>query len=300
MSKPALLKNTSFQEMVVLFDKFLQDWINTYQQKIPPENKQLIKAIKYALKGGKRFRVLLALSVAKSLNTKSLLTKESIQKENMHFVLPFACGVEFIHTYSLVHDDLPAMDNASQRRGRLSLHKAFDEATAILVGDTLLTEAFSLVAYYPIHAKALVELLALAAGGQGMISGQMMDLQAKNHAHLDLEKLYTLKTGALILAPVVGTATLLKARTLVVTHLEKFAQNLGIAFQIADDLEDFDSTDSHTVPSINCVQRWGFHKAKKKLQDYSLNAIKALEPIAENLDITHLVQLVELNVNRSR
>ena len=152
--------SSSLQEQHALFEAFLDHWLEDYAKEVPSENKELIRAFKYALKGGKRFRPLLVLSTAKTFH------------KDLNAVLPFACAVEFIHTYSLIHDDLPAMDNAAMRRGRPSHHKAFSEATAILTGDALLTEAFTLAIHesrsapYD-HSAALVYLLACAAGGKG-------------------------------------------------------------------------------------------------------------------------------------
>lgn len=274
----------AFQEELAFFHQFLQTWIEKYQKNVPSKNNQLIEALKYALKGGKRFRPLLVI-----LTTKSF-------KQDVKCVLPYACSVEFLHTYSLIHDDLPAMDNAEKRRGRLSLHKAFNEAIAILTGDALLTEAFGLaVSYKPKFLKdtsSLVQLLVQAAGGQGMISGQMIDLQAIHDGQsIDLEQLYDLKTGALISSSVMGAAVLSEVQEPTVLKLKDFAQKLGIAFQIADDLEDFEEQSDGKLNIINCAHQWGLKTAREKLYALYQEALGILKSIENTENLQNLMQL---------
>ena len=166
----------SFQNELNLFNQFLQSWIKKYQKSIPTQAQQLVDALKYALTGGKRFRPLLVILTAK------------IFRKDLKLALPYACAVEFLHTYSLIHDDLPAMDNADKRRGQPSLHKSFDEATAILTGDALLTEAFALAVSHQrksFNTALLIQLLVQTAGGRGMIGGQILDLQAADPQTVD-------------------------------------------------------------------------------------------------------------------
>ena len=215
------------------------------------------------------------------------------------------------------------MDNADQRRGRTSLHKAFNEAIAILTGDTLLTEAFDLAVScrsdFLKDTASLVELLAKAAGGRGMISGQILDLQAVDlqaadpqaadpaldiktaglqdgdMKSVDLEELYNLKTGALISAAIVGVAILSGATELDISKLKMFAQKLGIAFQIADDIEDFEEQ-SGDKSVINCVHRWGIQIAQNKLQEsfnQSLDILKSIE------NTEYLQKLMHLHFDKS-
>jgi farnesyl diphosphate synthase len=156
-----------------------------------------------------------------------------------------ACAIEFVHCYSLVHDDLPAMDDDDLRRGRPTVHKAYDEATAILAGDALLTRAFEVLAHPLTHGDAgvradLVLALALAAGAEGMCGGQQMDLSAEGQT-LDIgaiTRLQRLKTGALIGFAAQSGAILGKAPAHMRHTLVAFAHDLGLAFQIADDLID--------------------------------------------------------------
>lgn len=146
-----------------------------------------------------------------------------------------------IHCYSLVHDDLPAMDDADTRRGQPSVHRAFDEATAILAGDGLLTDAFSRLtdgAYPPAMAAALVRALADAAGSDGMVGGQMMDLRPDGHADGHIRAIQELKTGALIVAAASMGAITARMDGPATAGVCAYARALGLAFQIVDDILD--------------------------------------------------------------
>ncbi len=194
----------------------------------------LHEAMRYAcLGGGKRMRPFLVMETA------------SLFGVDEACALRVACAVELVHCYSLVHDDLPAMDDDDLRRGRPTVHKAFDEATAILAGDALLTRAFEVLAQPLTHGDAgvradLVLALALASGAEGMCGGQQMDIAAEGQA-LDIgaiTRLQRLKTGALIGFAAQAGAILGKAPVHMRHTLVAFAHDLGLAFQIADDLID--------------------------------------------------------------
>ena len=202
---------------------------------------QLRDAMAYAvLNGGKRMRAALVFGAARMASGAG---HDAAPSEAM---LRTATAIEFLHAYSLVHDDLPAMDDAATRRGRPSCHLEFDEATAILAGDALQTMAFEILADSRTHRDAvirnqLVTTLAKAAGLQGMAGGQMLDLQAENRRFnlVETQQMQMMKTGALLSCAVVcggivggASAQLLAAQT-------AFAQHLGLAFQIADDLLDY-------------------------------------------------------------
>jgi farnesyl diphosphate synthase len=167
--------------------------------------------------------------------------------------LQVAAAVEMVHSYSLVHDDLPAMDDSDLRRGRPTCHKQFDEATAVLAGDGLLTAAFEVLAHPDTHGDPavrceLVSELATAAGAAGMVGGQMIDLIAE-HQSLDIgaiTRLQRMKTGALIAFSCEAGAILAKAPGEVRTALRGYAHHLGLAFQIADDLLDVEGTAAET------------------------------------------------------
>jgi geranylgeranyl diphosphate synthase type II len=196
---------------------------------------RLREAMRYALLGpGKRLRPLLVLMAAEAC------------EGPVQAAMPAACAVEMVHAYSLVHDDLPAMDDDDFRRGRPSCHKAFDEATAILAGDALLTLAFEIVAGPPCgsHAAAFATELARGAGTQGMLAGQMADMvfegaeptaEAVNFIHQH-------KTAALIATSLRLGALAADAPQATVDRLGRFGHSLGLAFQITDDALDVDAT----------------------------------------------------------
>ena len=195
---------------------------------------RLIKAMRYAsLTDGKRVRPFLVCATA------------SLFKVEVSLALRAAAAVEMIHCYSLVHDDLPAMDDDELRRGQPTCHIAFDEATAILAGDALLTKAFEVLADAKTHddpavRSALIMALAHAAGHEGMVGGQMIDLYAENN-QLDIPeimRLQQLKTGALIAVSCDMGALMGRASGEARHQLRKYAHDIGLAFQITDDLLD--------------------------------------------------------------
>jgi farnesyl diphosphate synthase len=199
-------------------------------------------AMRYsALAPGKRLRPFLVLA---SANLFGVALRCSLQ---------VAAAVEMVHAYSLVHDDLPAMDNSDLRRGRPTCHKQFDEATAVLAGDGLLTAAFEVLAHPDTHGDPavrceLVSELATAAGAAGMVGGQMIDLIAE-HQNLDIgaiTRLQRMKTGALIAFSCEAGAILAKASSELRTALRGYAHDLGLAFQIADDLLDVEGSAAET------------------------------------------------------
>jgi farnesyl diphosphate synthase len=200
--------------------------------------RRLFDAMRYAaLGGGKRLRPFLVLQGAElfSVSRKSALR--------------VAAAIELVHCYSLVHDDLPAMDDDDLRRGKLTVHKAFDEATAILAGDALLTLAFEVLAHPDTHSNSdvrcrLIAALARAAGSHGMVAGQMIDLSVGDR-EVDIgeiTRLQRLKTGALIGFACEAGAVLGQAAEVQHEALRGYAHDLGLAFQIADDLLDVEGT----------------------------------------------------------
>lgn len=214
-------------------------WLDGYFDALKDASAQhLLAAMRYsAMNGGKRVRASLVLSAARLASS-----QESYQPAH----LAVAGAVEMLHAYSLIHDDLPAMDDAELRRGVASCHKAFDEATAILAGDALQTEAFSMLSKPGLMADAsrqleLCAVLARASGVVGMAGGQMLDLQAETSAS-DLAQTKTmqeLKTGALIRASAVMGVIVGGGDKRMQNAVDKFASHLGLAFQIADDLLDY-------------------------------------------------------------
>ncbi|MES9994580.1 farnesyl diphosphate synthase [Desulfovibrio aminophilus] len=198
---------------------------------------RLLASMEYSLlAGGKRLRPVLTLSWARVLGG------------DPSAVLPFASGLECIHTYSLIHDDLPAMDDDDLRRGKPSNHKAFDEATAILAGDGLLTEAFGFFCdaglaggLPPERVLRATGLVAEAAGAAGMVGGQALDMEYTGRAGVTLEELRGLharKTGALISVACRAGAVLAGAPEADEARAQEYGRNLGVAFQIMDDVLD--------------------------------------------------------------
>lgn len=201
---------------------------------LPPQ--RLHAAMRYAtLGGGKRLRPLLVYASGAVL---------SADEAALDFP---AAAVELIHAYSLVHDDLPAMDDDALRRGKPTVHIAYDEATAILAGDALQTQAFAVLAETPVADAVRVELLrtlAAAAGAAGMCGGQALDLAATGQAQPldDLQRMHALKTGALIRAAVRLGALVGGADGTLLARLDRFAADLGLAFQIRDDILDVEGS----------------------------------------------------------
>jgi geranylgeranyl diphosphate synthase, type II len=248
-------------------DRVLRGWLDARRAEVdaalerwlpgPPACPALVAdAMRYSVRaGGKRLRPLLALAAAEAVGTASGGDAEAHAARAM--ALPAACAIELVHTYSLVHDDLPAMDNDVLRRGQPTLHVVHGEGIAILAGDGLLTEAFGLIAREPVdddpalasRKVRAIARLAHAAGAAGMVGGQAVDLQLTGQApggtdataapSLDtLRDMHARKTGALIRASAVLGAIMAGASDAMVADIDAFAADLGLAFQIVDDILD--------------------------------------------------------------
>ncbi len=250
---------------------------------------RLVGAMRYAtLGGGKRVRPFLVLAGAQLFNV-----AESC-------ALRVGAAVELVHCYSLVHDDLPAMDDDGLRRGRPTCHVAFDEATAILAGDALLTKAFEILADAETHSDPavcveLVRALARAAGAEGMAGGQMMDLVAEHHA-LDMPevtRLQRLKTGMLIGFSCEAGAIMGKTPEPIRHALHAYAHDLGLAFQIVDDLLDAEGDESEmgkktrkddAAGKATFVSLMGLERARAQARLLIDQAIQHLEIFGEKAD----------------
>lgn len=255
--------------------------------------KNLLEASRYSLfAGGKRLRPILCLDAAEVVGG------------NGQTVMPAACALEFIHTYSLIHDDLPAMDNDDFRRGKPTNHKVFGEAMAILAGDNLLTEAFGLMADVQSSAMVPVErlleavqILVKASGYRGMIGGQVIDLECENR-QVDLamvEYMHVRKTGALISASLEIGALLGGGSPQQVRQLTRYGHHFGLAFQITDDLLDIEgdaavmgktpgsdaAKNKQTYPVLTGVGR--AREAARDHVDEALGALAAFDGKAEPL-----------------
>jgi len=249
---------------------------------------RVVQAMHYSLfAGGKRLRPILCLAAA-----------EAVWGDPGE-ALPVACALEMIHTYSLIHDDLPAMDDDDLRRGQPTCHKQFDEATAILAGDGLLTEAFhTLAAAAPNYAgreAALVEvitLLAAAAGYQGMVGGQMLDLLAEGRQVTlkELETIHRLKTGALLTASLRSGALIGGGTRVQVALLTSYGEKFGLAFQVTDDLLDVEgeAAEMGKAPGMDEKRQkatypalLGLDAAKEWARRLVAAAVAELEPLGE-------------------
>ncbi|HVW92654.1 MAG TPA: farnesyl diphosphate synthase [Devosia sp.] len=254
-----------------------------------PAPERLVAAMRHgSLAGGKRLRPLLVRQAAGIFGVAPAAS------------LPAGLAVEFVHCYSLVHDDLPAMDDDDMRRGRPTVHKAYDEATAILAGDTLLTHAFGLLASPEAHADAdirvrLVAELAAGAGAGGMAGGQMRDIEGEGGRLDDAEiaTMQSMKTGALIRAAVRIGALLGNAPADALARLTRFAELAGRAFQLADDLLDATSTPEQlgkatgkdgSAGKQTIVSRIGIAPARERLAALIAAAIAELDGFGPEAD----------------
>jgi geranylgeranyl diphosphate synthase, type II len=227
-----------------LVDEALQQWLPCE----PAVPEPVAAAMRYSLfAGGKRLRPMLVLATAESCADATGSDADRARE----LALPAACAIEMIHTYSLVHDDLPAMDDDTMRRGRPTSHVVFGEGMAILAGDGLLTEAFALLAREPhggspdLQARKLrvVEIVADAAGAAGMVGGQALDLAAAapGAPRFDrdaLRAMHARKTGALIRAAARAGATMAGADDVLLEAVDEYGEAIGLAFQIVDDILD--------------------------------------------------------------
>ena len=288
--------STQYNEYLETFNVYMQECVNSWTFKPPV----LAESMKYSLlNGGKRIRPVLALACADVLGVE--------QKE----ILPYALALEMIHTYSLIHDDLPAMDNDDFRRGKPSNHKAFGEAYAILAGDALLNEAYSICfsqclkgEKYAYAAKYLNE----AAGADGMIAGQVADIAYSNQnreiSEEELSFIYEHKTGKLLLAPVVIAGMLGSGSNAL--ELERFGKLLGQLFQMTDDILDVVGEftklgktigKDETENKLTCVRLYGLEGAKIRADMCAVDCHTVLEAVDGETDFLH--ELVEYILKRT-
>ena len=271
---------------------------------LPSENawpETIHRAVRYSLfAGGKRIRPILVLASAEAVGG---------ARED---ALPLACAVEMIHTYSLIHDDLPAMDDDDLRRGRPTNHKVYGEAIAILAGDALLTQAFQHLAQLPENASEIAvrrrlkatAILAEACGTTGLVGGQVMDLESEGQAiPADaLERLHRAKTGALLSACVRGGAVLGGATIEQLERLTRYASAVGLVFQIVDDILDVTESAAQLgktagkdvqAQKATYVSVHGIAKARAMAAELLQQALDAVAPLGERASllggIAHLI-----------
>ena len=287
------------------------DFLASYFAEIQSPAKQLVDGMRYAsLNGGKRIRAGLSLAAGRLVAPQN--------ERALQHAIAGASALEMIHAYSLVHDDLPAMDDAETRRGKPALHIAFDEATAILAGGALQTEAFVLLAsqqvgFTPETAIRLVRELAIGASADGMAGGQMLDLMAddlatsnKGFGVSETEQMQAMKTGALIVAAPVMGAIAAGALEDVIDDLRAFATPLGIAFQVADDVLDVTADGAKMGKPVgrdkeqgkaSFVDFYGLEGAKTYATDLVEKSCDILAPYGEKA--SPLQKIAQFVINRS-
>ena len=264
----------------------IEEALLSYMPKLPPEVEQLGAAMRYSLfAGGKRLRPILALASAEAVGA------------DPRAAMPAACAIEFIHTYSLIHDDLPAMDDDDWRRGQPTSHKVFGEAQAILAGDALLTHAFSILAtpnnFPSVPAETILQVvleIADAAGPKGMVGGQSADIKEEGTIQAQdapsmLKYIHAHKTGALLTAAVRVGAIIGAANSEQLASLTTYGQKLVLAFQICDDILDATGdpellgkpvkTDAQHQ-KLTYVAVYGLQEAKHAAQRLATEASEAL------------------------
>ncbi|MBE3092583.1 MAG: polyprenyl synthetase family protein [Chloroflexi bacterium] len=274
-----------------IYPEFLIKEVNNslgYYVKKYKESPDILKeAIEYSIENsGKRFRPILCLLTAKSLG------------KDYKMVLPTACAIEFIHTYSLIHDDLPSIDNDDLRRGKPTCHKKFGEDIAILAGDALFAEAFNIIIKYQIADDRtkikILEEIAGASGASGMVAGQILDVYftGKKISKNKLEYIHRNKTGKIITACVRCAAILCGVSSDYLKKFTEYSENLGLAFQITDDILDVTSDNRiNTFPNI-----WGISKSKEIARDKIDKAIAIIKSM--DIDYEWLVNIANFLLAR--
>jgi len=280
----------NFKEELMSLTLLVDNYLLEYFERLKSEvlETKLIESMHYSMMaGGKRIRPVLVLAVAKMMSAE------------LSEVMPFAAAIEMIHTYSLIHDDLPAMDNDDYRRGKLTNHKVFGEAMAILAGDALLNEAFDLLFKTSAKAGEKMEqsvkascVIASAAGMDGMIAGQVIDIESegKQISETTLKTMYRKKTGALIMASIIAPAVFIGLPDDEIKALSEYAGYIGVAFQIKDDILDVEGTSEELGKSVGSdaknkkttyVSLYGLDGAKKMLRNVTEKAIEVLNIFGE-------------------
>ncbi len=267
---------------------------------------RLADAMTYAvMASGKRIRPIL-----------SIATGEAIGMSNSKDTLLAGCAIELIHTYSLIHDDLPAMDDDALRRGKPTCHVAFDEATAILAGDGLLTLGFDVLSDRSMHCSnddalwmTVIQIVSKSSGSLGMVEGQMRDLMAEgSDIDLDaLENIHRLKTGAMIDAAVEVGARIAGADHMQLAHLKRYAKNIGVAFQVVDDLLNVEGDPDLMGKAVGTDQErdkctyptlLGVAASKKKARDLIEDALQALDIFDNRSDPLRAIATYVLERNK--
>jgi len=268
----------------------------------PLAEARVIEAMRYACQGGKRLRAFLALETAAALGVERARA------------MRVACAIECIHAYSLVHDDLPSMDDDDLRRGRPTTHKQFDEATAILAGDALQTHAFTILSDERTHSDAsvlaqLVAAIAKASGAAGMVGGQMIDIAAESAdtplTLPEITRLQRMKTGALIEVSCQAGGILGQADSAHMQMIEAYGRDFGLVFQIVDDLLDVEGDAAKVGKAVGkdadagkatFVSILGINEAKNRAARLTAQAVAHIKPLGNGGDV--LAELAEYALSR--
>ena len=305
------LKFKNFQNTLLKNSEEVDSFIKKNLPRNEGLNKKLIQAIKYSILGsGKKIRSFLVIEVGKVVSDINNLTFNKKKKDEL---IVIASAIEAIHTYSLIHDDLPAMDNSDYRRGKKSTHKKFDEATAILAGDALQSWGFELISNpknFENRDKIskLVFELSKAIGFCGMVGGQQGDI---DFTHNDLSEdnilwIQQKKTGSLLECCVTLSSIICNAKDDQIKKLQNFSRNLGLAFQIKDDLLDLNSNSKELGKPVhqdqsnetpNFVNYYGEEKSIQKMNDSLEKSIESLNIFGNHAK--NLVLLADYIVKRS-
>ncbi len=285
-------------DQIEAINNYLESWLPDSQ--IPPKN--LHQAMHYSvMNGGKRIRPLLTFATAESLNI------------DHKMLIPAAAAIELLHSFSLVHDDLPCMDDDDLRRGQPATHKAFDEATAVLAADALLSLAFEILSSdlnfngtKEINAS-LISLIANATGSNGITGGQALDLNAEGLilGQSELEHIYRQKTGKLLRACVLSPCCFIDLGLEKTTALERYIDAIGLAFQIKDDIieaegetEEIGKSSHSDIDQAKATfpKMFGLNHAKNRVDDLLFNAKEALSVF--DRDAEPLISMAEMIVSR--
>ena len=284
--------------------KKIEEYLETYLPCFENRQKKIYESMRYSLNaGGKRVRPILMMAVF-----------EIFRSDDEDSIMPFACALEMIHTYSLIHDDLPAMDDDDYRRGKLTNHKVYGEAMAILAGDALLNKAVeivlqnrSLTGLSPEVILRCLEILMASSGTEGMIGGQVVDMFVEERSLEYLEYMHRLKTGAIIRAACQIGATAGGASEEETYKITQYSDYLGLAFQIKDDILDVTAQESdlgkptgsdEKNDKLTYVTLLGLKESESLLQRYTGQAIESIKYLGDKSQ--RLVEIAEYLLERKK
>lgn len=288
------MESTEYKKQYGEYLARAEEALNRACERYLPEESEVCRAARYSLMGGgKRIRAVLVLAVCDMLHGSAEAAEQ------------FAAAVEMLHCYSLIHDDMPCMDNDDFRRGRPSCHKQFGEATALLAADALVTAAFEVIANAKLSAESRIEavqLLSKGGGDRGMLYGQELDkrFETMRASESELLELHAHKTGALIIAAVeLGCAAAgVKADTAIRKSLVRYAAEVGLVFQIVDDILDVTSTTEELGKPVGSdanndkttfITLYGLQGAHEKAEHHNAAALAALDALGPKADFLRLM-----------